>query len=702
MNILQVLPELNSGGVETGTLDLSKELIRHGHKSVVISNGGKLLNSLIDLGAIHYKLPVHEKSPFTIFSMIEKIVDIIKNEDIDIVHARSRAPAFSAFFAAHISGKPFITTCHGYYSRHFFSRVMGWGRLVIVPSNVVARHMIDNFHVPRDRIRLIPRGVDLDKFPYKNPADRQQKKEYSIGIIGRITPIKGHIYLIRAISKVARILPNIKLYIIGKPPSEKPKYKQELETLVKRLGLSQHIEFSGDSDNVPEVLKNLDLLVVPSIGEETFGRVIIEAQAAGVPVIASRIGGIVDIIRENENGILVNPKDYNGIADAILKVIKDKDLQKRLSAKARSDVERYFSLEIMYTDTIKVYNEALDAFRILIIKWSSLGDIILALPALKAVKEKFPKASIAFLTSRQGLEITGRFPYIKDFFVIKQLHGIKGFLELSKISAELRRYGPNLICDLQNNKKSHIMSFLSCSRRRIGYKTKKFDFLMNEAISGSREIMPPVQHQFRLLKMLGIDSPPEFNEISISQQEAEYAQSIIKDSWAGKNQKLIGINLGSSKKWQTKQWPLENIARLADLLAQHGVRVFITGTKEDSAHAKKVITLSKSRPFDITGKTSVMQLAAFIKRCDAFITSDSAPMHIAGFCKVPVVALFGPTDPDRHIQSGTDIRLIYKKQKCSPCYRPRCSHITCMHSISPEEVLEAVKDILTENTKIKR
>ena len=699
MNILQVLPELNSGGVETGTIDFAKGLIKHGHRAVVISNGGRLLKDLLAIGGVHYQLPVHEKSPFAILSVVDKIKDIIKNERIDIVHARSRVPAISAFFAARSSGVPFITTCHGYYSKHIFSKIMGWGKFVIVPSNVVARHMIHNFKVPIERIKLIPRGVDLDKFTFTGPDDKKNKQEYAIAVIGRITPIKGHIYLIRAISKVARIIPNIKVYIIGNPPASKPKYKQELEVLVKRLSLSRHVEFSGDSDNIPDRLRGIDLLVVPSVGEETFGRVIIEAQASGVPVIASRIGGIVDIIKENYNGVLVNPRDYSALAEAMLKVIKDKELQAILSANGRSYVEKHFTLETMYDSTMKVYKEAIESFNVLVVKWSALGDIILSLPALKAIRERFPKANIALLTSRQGIEIAGRFSYIDNFFVTKNLRGINGIFELLEIASELRRFRPDLVCDLQNNKKSHLVSFLSCAGRRLGYKSKKFDFFINEAVDGARETMPPIQHQFRLLEKLGINSIPETGLFPITEQESEYADNLIKESWAGKKQKIIGINFGASGRWQTKRWPLENIARVSDLLAGGNMRVFISGTREDSAQAKKIIMLSKSKPFDITGRTSIMQLTAFIKRCDVFISSDSAPMHIASLCKVPFIALFGPTDPGRHSQhslpeSSSNSQLIYKKIKCSPCYKPSCRHMSCMKSITAEEIFAAVKKIL--------
>ena len=148
MNILQILPELNVGGVETGTLDLAKYLVRSGHKAVVVSNGGELVKELESCGAIHYRLPVHKKSLLSIIRMVSRLSEIIRQERIDIVHARSRVPAWIAFFAARKTNTVFITTCHGYYKKHPLSEVMGWAKRVIVLSNVIARHMIDDFGVP--------------------------------------------------------------------------------------------------------------------------------------------------------------------------------------------------------------------------------------------------------------------------------------------------------------------------------------------------------------------------------------------------------------------------------------------------------------------------------------------------------------------------------------------------------------------------
>ncbi len=280
MNILQILPELNVGGVETGTLDLAKYLVRLGHKAVVVSAGGSLVKDLEAQGAIHYQLPVHKKSIFSVIKTIPRLVEIIKKEEIDIVHARSRVPAWAAYFAARSAKTVFITTCHGYYKKHPFSYVMGWAKLVIVLSNCIARHMIEDFGVPHERIRLIPRSVDLEKFKYLSP-DKKRGKEFNIGIIGRITPLKGHLYFIKAMAKVARVVPQIKIWIVGEAPSSRQAYKEQIQVLVRRLGLAHCTEFLGTQRNIPEILSNLDLVVLATTTHEAFGRVIIEAQAAG-------------------------------------------------------------------------------------------------------------------------------------------------------------------------------------------------------------------------------------------------------------------------------------------------------------------------------------------------------------------------------------------------------------------------------------
>ncbi|MFA7283926.1 MAG: GT4 family glycosyltransferase PelF, partial [Candidatus Omnitrophota bacterium] len=464
MKILQILPELNVGGVETGTLDLSRHLVRLGHKSVVVSAGGRLVKDLESAGAKHYTLPVNKKSIVTMFKMIPKLVDIINQEEIDIVHARSRVPAWIAYFACRRSRAVLITTCHGYYKKHFFSFVMGWAKRVIAISNVIARHMIDDFAVPHDRIRLIPRSVDLEKFRYLDPRDKR-KEDFNVGIIGRITPLKGHLYFIKAMAHIYRQVPRLKIWIVGDAPASKESYKEELQVLVRRLGLWHCTEFLGTQRDIPGIMEHLDLVVLSTTTHEAFGRVVVEAQAAGVPVVATRVGGVIDIIEDGKNGLLVPPADPRSMSEAVMRIFKDPQLARTLAEKAYLKVKEKYNVELMVKNTLDVYREALSNFKILVIKLSSLGDVILSTAALRAIREKFPRPSykVSFLVGEEAKDILLRCPYIDELLVCDPKNKDKGLIWLWQVGRVLRKKSFDFVIDLQNNRFSHILAYLSGS-----------------------------------------------------------------------------------------------------------------------------------------------------------------------------------------------------------------------------------------------
>ena len=214
MKVLQILPSLNVGGVERGVIDLVRAMKRRGEESVVISSGGELVAELQKSGIPHYTLPVHKKSLFSLF-LISKITEIIRRERIDLVHARSRVPGWLAWFAARSAGVPFVTTCHGYYSVHFLSRVMGWGKRVIAISNAIGRHMIDDFGVAPERIRLVHRGTDLSQFQFQTGSVRTEKKPFRIINVGRFSPIKGQVEFLKAIHVLRHRLPPIEVWLVG-------------------------------------------------------------------------------------------------------------------------------------------------------------------------------------------------------------------------------------------------------------------------------------------------------------------------------------------------------------------------------------------------------------------------------------------------------------------------------------------------------
>ena len=695
MNVLQILPQLNVGGVETGTLDLAKYLVRGGHKAVVVSVGGQLVDELKSLGAIHYQLPVHKKSFFNMLKLIPELAKIIKNEKIDIVHARSRVPAWIAYFACRRTNAIFITTCHGYYRKHFFSSVMGWGKRVIVLSNVIARHMIEDFSVPYERIKLIPRSVDLEKFKYVSP-DTKRKDEFNIGIIGRITPLKGHLHFIKAMAKVSRVVPRIKIWIVGDSPASKQAYKEQVQVLVKRLGLWHCTEFLGTQRDIPGILSNLDLFVLATTTHEAFGRVIVEAQASGVPVVATKVGGVVDIIDDGVTGLLVYPSDPASMAEAALKIFKDKQLALSLAENAYKKVKEKYNVELMVKNTLDVYQDALNNFKMLIIKFSSLGDIVLSTAAIRAIKEKFGvHYKISFLVGEESKDVLLRCPYIDELLVADFKGKDKGFRGLMNIGRDLRKKGFDTIIDLQNNRKSHILSYLSFSLNRYGYDNKKFGFLLNHRIKDEKPLLDPVTHQFRILKMLGVDLKDNRLQLWPSKEDERYVEDFLNTQWLSPNQKLIGINISASPRWFTKSWPAGHMIKLCEELGFRDMRVILTGTQNDIPYADSLVnSVKNTKLINACGRTSINQLACLIKKCLVYISADSSPLHVAASVNTPFVALFGPTDPRRHLPPANNYVLIKKNISCSPCYKGKCKSKKCMELITPQEVLGAIEKLI--------
>lgn len=694
MNILQILPELNVGGVETGTVDLAKYLVKKGYKAVVVSWGGELVKELESYGAIHYQLPVHKKSIFTIIRMIPKLVEIIKKEEIDIVHARSRVPAWIAYFTSRKTGKVFITTCHGYYKKHPFSYVMGWARRVIVLSNAVGRHMIEDFGVPYERIRLVPRSVDLEKFKYVSP-DKKRKDVFNVGIIGRFSPIKGHLDFIKAMAKVAREVPRIKIWIVGDASSRHQAYKEQIQVLVKRLGLWHTTCFLGIKRDIPGILAHLDLLVLATTTQEAFGRVIIEAQASGVPVVATRVGGVIDIIEDRKTGILVPPSNPAAMAEGIIEIFKNPGLAHKLAENAYQKVKQKYNIELMVKNTLGVYEEALKIFKILIIKFSSLGDVILSTQAIRAIRERFGNNyKISFLVGEEAKDVLLSCPYIDELLVCNFKNKDKGIRGLLKLARILRKKNFDIVVDLQNNRKSHILSILTLTPHRYGY-NRKLGFLLNHKIKDEKLLIDPITHQFRILGMLDIDLKDPQLKLWPTREDQRYIDEFLNSQWLSANQRLIGINISASKRWSSKNWPLHHIVKLCEELARLDMRAIITGTDNDLTQIDRLINEAKFiKPINACGKTTVNQLGCLIKRCAVYVSPDSAPLHIAIAMGVPFVALFGPTDSRRHLPPAKSYVVIKKDLPCSPCYKSKCKTKQCMELIKPQEVLEAINKLL--------
>ncbi|MFC1808838.1 lipopolysaccharide heptosyltransferase II [Candidatus Omnitrophota bacterium] len=703
MRILQIIPELNFGGVETGTVDISKQLLSMGHQPYVLSAGGERVKILRKMGIPHFTLPVNEKT-WKGLAAISEVAEIIRREKIDIVHVRSRIPALIGYFATRKTNAIYITSCHGYYSNHLFSRVMGWGKFVIVVSNSIGRRMIDTFRVPPERIRLVHRGLDIEQYPFNEKhfsIDKKKRKErFVIANIARITPLKGHKYFLRAIRRAKMNIPNIEVWLIGSF-AKKRRYKEELEVLVDKFGLKDSVKFLGSREDIPKLLQEIDLVVLSTTTPEGFGRVLIEAGASGVPVISTRVGGILDVIEDKKDGFLVSPGDPIEMSNAIVNVLQNYSKCKELAESFRRKIEEKFTLEKMTQTTVKVYEEALQKKRILVIKWGALGDLVLIVPSLRAIREKYPHAYINLLVDSTFAPLMEHCPYIDEVMTYRRIKGRGFYRRFIALIKKIRKISFDISIDFQNNKWTHVLAYCADIRKRYGYKRGITGRLLTNGVSVVKEKILPVQHQLRVLNLLGIRDINDTLELWTSKEDADGVKKMLSQSWADSNQPLVGFVLNASPEWKTKRWPLDFFVQLAERLHEEiNARVVLIGDTSNKVYAEQFLLQTETDTVDLVGKTSLREMTALIERLDCLVSGDTAPIHVASAVKTKTVALFGPTDPRRHVPPGGECVVLKRNLSCMPCYKRNCHHISCMKQITVEEVFQAVKKCLDDNTII--
>ena len=370
--VLQVLPALTTGGVERSTVEVAEAIVEAGGRALVVSNGGNMVHEIVRVQGEHIEMPVHSKNPFVMYANIGRLVKLIKENHVDVVHVRSRAPAWSAYFAAKRCGKPLIITFHGTYSvgnflKRKYNAIMTSGDLIIANSRFIAGHMRRIYGVPVSKIRVIHRGVDLLRFdPKKISAERvvalanKWRLEDGFPVImlpGRLTRWKGQTVFIEAIKQLERR--DIRCLLVGDAQG-RDDYRLELESLVERHGLGEIVRIVDHCDDMPAAYMLTDIVVSASTDPEAFGRVVIEAQSLGRPVIATAHGGAQETVIENETGWLVPPGDVSALAKMLDKGLSLSPEQRNtLSKKGIENIHNHFSKDTMCTKTLDVYNEVL-------------------------------------------------------------------------------------------------------------------------------------------------------------------------------------------------------------------------------------------------------------------------------------------------------------------------------------------------------
>jgi glycosyltransferase involved in cell wall biosynthesis len=369
--VLQVLPSLVSGGAERGTIDLAGTLAASGWTAYVASSGGPMEHQLARLGVRHLKLPLASKNPLVMRRNAAALIEIVRRHKIDIVHARSRAPAWSAWSAARATHRRFVTTFHNAYDtdlplKLWYNSVMARGERVIAISQFVGEHITSVYGVGPDRLRVIPRGVDIALFDPRRVngervcalATRWRVPEDAAVVMlpGRLTRWKGGLDFIEAIARLGRR--DLCCLLVG--AEQRPGFRRELEATIERLDLVGMFRIVEDCNDMPAAYMLSDVVVSASTDPEGFGRVITEAQAMGRPVVATDHGGARETILPRVTGWLAPPRDPVALADAITEALRlDAGEQAAFARRARAHVAANYTREAMCGKTIDVYEELL-------------------------------------------------------------------------------------------------------------------------------------------------------------------------------------------------------------------------------------------------------------------------------------------------------------------------------------------------------
>ena len=380
LKVLQVIPKLGYGGAETGCYDLAHYLPENNCSSYIVTSGGELLKFIDKKKVKVIKLPVHSKNPFLMLFNSIALIFIILLNNISIVHARSRAPAWSCLFATKITRRKFVTTFHGTYNfknsiKKFYNSVMVRSDLIIAGSNFIFSHIDKNYSKYlgiKKKFLVIFRGINVDYFDSSTTLDTEEnrltsdwevdKNKKMILMPGRLTAWKGQEIFIEALNLVNKELgyESFNAIILGSDQG-RDIYTKKIKRLAEQYRLTSQLKFIEHCKNMPLAYKISDIVVSASVEPEAFGRVAVEAQSMEKPIIASDIGGSNETIIDNVTGFLFQSGNAEALSKKIIEVLQlDESRLKSIGIEGRKNIIKKFNVEKMCFSTYSEYKKLLN------------------------------------------------------------------------------------------------------------------------------------------------------------------------------------------------------------------------------------------------------------------------------------------------------------------------------------------------------
>ena len=377
--LLQVVPELETGGAEQTTLDIAQAVVAAGGRALVASRGGRMVEQLTAAGGRLFAMPADSKNPLTIIANAVRLAALIRRQRVSLVHARSRAPAFSALWAARATSTPFVATYHGVYKarsplKRWYNAVMTRGDLVIANSDYTRDHVLAEHRLDPARLVTIARGVDLARFdPASVAPERVAALREAWGVTapetrtvfllaGRLTRIKGHLTLVEAAKRLRQAGRADFLILFAGDDQGRSDYSAELAAAIETAGLSEIVRVVGHCTDMPAAYLLCDVALLPTIVPESFGRAAVEPQAMGRPVIASSHGGAVETVDDGVTGWLAEPEDAAAWTEALRRGIDvGPEQRRRMGAAGMARARKLYPVEAMCAATLAAYGRVLEA-----------------------------------------------------------------------------------------------------------------------------------------------------------------------------------------------------------------------------------------------------------------------------------------------------------------------------------------------------
>ena len=370
---MQVIPALQAGGAERTVIEVADAVVRAGGRALVASAGGRMTDDLAAVGGKHVEMKADSKAPHLVWTNSSRLAKLVADETVSLIHARSRAPGWSAYRAAKLTDTPFVTTYHGAYSgqsglKRRYNSVMARGDMVIANSRWMAEHIAQTHGLTANQIMIIPRGVDFTAF---NPGAVSEARRESIRQLwglgaenkrlvlflpARLTDWKGQRLAIEALAALSREERDGLLLVMTGEAKRKSKYAEELNDLIRHTGLTEATRLRSHCKDMPAAFLMADIVLAPSTRPEAFGRTAAEAAAMGRAVIAADHGGARETVIDGETGARFTPGDVKALTGAIRSLISvGPQTRQVMGQNGRAHIEQHFSVEGLQTATLSLY-----------------------------------------------------------------------------------------------------------------------------------------------------------------------------------------------------------------------------------------------------------------------------------------------------------------------------------------------------------